>query len=164
MQDSFFAGLTELAELLGLPPGDLADEHSRWKLYCAAAHDPEDFVLKLLEETLAKEPDEHLVVGAVFSLVESRDYVPPGGILDRLDMRSRGAIENRISDMLEYRGLAEFGPQRPVDQWSDWLQRRVAEASDIIPVLTSLAESGRTRKVRALAGARVRSAQRRSTR
>ncbi|WP_051950891.1 hypothetical protein [Actinacidiphila yeochonensis] len=42
-----------------------------------------------------------------------------------------------------------------VGEASDWLQRRIAERSDVRAALAALAETGRTRRVRNTAGSRL---------
>ena len=137
------------------------NEHERYGAYIRAKG-RQDCLGPLLE-CLRVEPDEALATSMLAALMEVLGPVDRQGLLDIAPHDSVDFLRTRAEDLLLLEQLSAAGD---VDDEvvgrllasSDWLQRRAVEGVSAKSVLTVLAESGRTRRVRAQAAKRLRSA------
>lgn len=116
---------------------------------------------EVLWAALCAETDRGLVGEVVVGALER---VPPSdaarwlGLIDpsssRYEYAVRRAAELAVLEAVTTRGARPA--LSPVSEWSDWLQRRAAEQAASEDVMRALAESGRTRRVRAVAVERLR--------
>jgi hypothetical protein len=154
-----------LADVVGFEL-DLGDEHSRFAFYKSIADEPR-WRLALLS-CLLVETNTDVSTSVVLALLEKvapweRDvvvHVAPASDQDRVTGR---ASDLALLELLLGRSVADEGLGSGGDviltsliDGSDWLQRRVADEAVAMPVLTLLAERGRTKKVRARAVERSR--------
>lgn len=155
-RDAGSAGFAELARLLGVKV-DARDEHQRWDAYQQALADP-DLEEHLLAAT-ADEPDGAIAVGVVFAMLERLDPDACGPWIRAVPASHRHLVVDRADDLAVLRAgtPSDAGvPGRDVDTWSDWLQRRLVDATASRDVLALLEARGRTRRVRGRARHRLR--------
>jgi hypothetical protein len=144
--------LHALADQLGTA-GDADDEHWRWQVYQAAAARPE--LHAHLHDAVACEPDVVVAIGVALDLLERLAPDDAAAWLRGLEISEEGLVRRRAADTMTLRAvLTGSAASTPVEEWSDWLQRRVAAEATDPRVLDALVELGCTRRVRA--GARVR--------
>ena len=131
------------------------DEHERWRVFRAAmdARCEPDLVLAAV-----REEGDAAVARAV--VVEALPGVPDDRMSEWADADPRpsdGFVARRVAEIRTLREL--IGGHAPgaaeIDGWSDWLQRSVAEDVGNAEVLALLADTGRTKRVRATARARL---------
>jgi hypothetical protein len=164
MTGSFGEALAELMSDVGRRV-DVNDEHARFDLYRSLLEDPHWRPGLLL--CLALEPDPALATSVLASLLELVAAEERPSIVSAAPASGEEFLGGRAHD-LELLELLQDEPsagEQPsvadetlasLIDGSDWLQRRVAEAAVAPPVLSALADRGRTRKVRARAAARLR--------
>lgn len=158
MSNEFGVGdvVSEISARLGGVAAETESEHGRWRLYLRAMDSPAD--RELLLRAVEVEPDQSVALSIVLEMmerlpsVESREWVhrlPPG--------RNRQFAEQRARDFCVMETLREGGTvvSGPGD-WSIWLQIRAAEVSTDSGLLTRLAETGGTKRVRRIAAERLR--------
>ena len=144
--------LKSLASLAGVRDAEFGDEHVRWEVYqkvvdLAEARDQ-------LRAALRLEPVLSLAAAVV---VLAFEHVPVGeraGWVGALKEEVRAFPERRMAELeiLEACRAGELAPASvDLDEWSDWLQRRVAQTATDLAVLELLAERGRTKAIRAAA-------------
>lgn len=163
MTRSFDDVFAELMTKVGRKVDD-NDEHARGDLYRSLLDDPHWRPGMLL--CLALEPDPALATSTLALLLvvvppEERHTVVSSAPASGVEFLARRARDLELLDLLQSEVSAER--QSVVGEalalllnGSDWLQRRVADASVAPSVLSALAEGGRTRKVRARAAERLR--------
>lgn len=156
--------ITALAAVVGLdvPRDAVDDEHARWAIYEAAMHRPE--ARPALLRLVRLEPEHVLAETVVLRMLEEVDEADQGSWIEAQPVDGRGLTRWRAREVSVARSVAGTGADPDdldVGQWSDWLQRRVAQDSGRLGVLDALAADGRTRRVRAMA---AESARRRRTR
>ncbi|TCC10717.1 hypothetical protein [Kribbella soli] len=145
-----------LVSLTGAGEVDLEDEHARLDLYrrsvqLSAAREHLLAGLKL-------EPVQSLAAAVV---VEAFPCIPPAdrvAWVRNLKPEVRDFPSKRIRELEILEGIADGNPNvsnLDVDDWSDWLQRRVIEAADDADILQQLADAGRTKAIRARARERL---------
>lgn len=147
--------LVELAASAGVT-ADLSDEHARWALYLWA-FDHDDSWPSLLRATQV-EPDPALATGIALEMIAR---VPDDAAASWVAARPDAAgdlVPRRAREMAVLRHCqraSAAGRVGEVAEWSDWLQRRVSTTSPDLEVLERLRDEGRTRRVRAAAGERL---------
>lgn len=147
--------LVELAASAGVT-ADLSDEHARWALYLWA-FDHDDSWPSLLRATQV-EPDPALATGIALEMIAR---VPDDGAANWVAACPGTAgdlVQRRARETGVLRDCQRASPARragEVAEWSDWLQRRTATTSPDVEVLERLRDEGRTRRVRAVAGERL---------
>ena len=130
------------------------DEHARWDLYRQAATIPQ--ATELLRQVVEIEPVGSLASAAVVMMLERVIPSERIGWIEVLDpsVRSYPEVRARELGILEVvsSGVLRDGVNADtVEDWSDWLQRRVAESSGNRQILSVLADHARTKKIRRLA-------------
>ncbi|MFI6743000.1 hypothetical protein ACIBI9_59770 [Nonomuraea sp. NPDC050451] len=107
--------------------------------------------LALLRDALAEEPDRGMALAVVLRALEAVgaserqewiELVPPG--------QDREHAEARVRDLDSLAG----GPTGVPDDWSDWMQQRLAATSPDLAMLDLLARAGRTKRIRRMAAER----------
>lgn len=136
---------------------DWRDEHVRWDLYREAINRAE--LRGRLQEALALEPDEGVATSVVLLAF---DLDPDGKRMlewvHSLPERYRPFVEKRARETVILRGLCDgsFSGDVSLGEWTHWLQRQAAERALVRPVLAALVDGGQTRKIRNIAGERLR--------
>ncbi|MEU9200064.1 hypothetical protein [Streptomyces sp. NPDC048332] len=158
MSNEFEVGavVSEISAHLGGVAAEVESEHDRWHLYLRAMDSPEG--RKLLLRAVEVEPDQSVALSIVLEMmerlpsVESREWVrrlPPGKNRQFAEQRARDYC---VMETLGEGGTVDGGP----GDWSVWLQLRAAEVSTDSSLLTRLAETGGTKRVRRIAVDRLR--------
>ncbi|MFI6680467.1 hypothetical protein [Kribbella sp. NPDC050470] len=136
----------------------LADEHVRWQLYKESLRDAggRAVVLRALEDDDNSPLVSATVVRAIELVPEKEraawvEVVPAGR---QRDFAARRAIEVGILERLVADDDTKLGGD-DTRHWSQWLQLRVAEDANSAEVLRGLAGSGATKRIRNLAGQRL---------
>ena len=163
--DALLDALTALASVVGMdvPPDAVDDdEHGRWPLYDEALRRPE--ANPVLLRLVGLEPNEGIAVSIVLQMVEAVDEAEQDRWVWALPADRRGFARWRAREVGIARRVAGEGvgpDELDVEQWSDWLQRRVARDGGQLAVLDALAVDGRSRRVRAQAAEHARRARKR---
>ncbi|MBL0885432.1 hypothetical protein [Myceligenerans indicum] len=138
----------------------LEDEHARWRLYEAAARSAQK--MPIIYQALRFEGNELLLSATVIHILplvvddERADWVDllPQG-------RSRDYAARRATELhiLEARTAVDspVASREEINNWSQWLQLRIAERSENTDLLSELSEVGTTKRIRHEARQRVRS-------
>lgn len=165
--------LTALLADAGLVDVDVdeavADEHVRSSVYqrvvaVAAASQNRDGDRSIVA-TIVRDPNEMGAKTAVVDLVDKIAMKTAGPAefgrwaaeilpeTDRLSEGNREFIRQRVRDWLCYLSIKDGQVPTPAELAgvTDWMQRRLADESTSLPVLTLLAESGSTKKIRNIA-------------
>ncbi|TCC56486.1 hypothetical protein E0H73_32940 [Kribbella pittospori] len=146
------ADLRVLATLADVPDADLTDEHVRWEIYQRVLVQPE--ARRHLRAVLPTEPVPSLASSVVIELF---NHIPPtdrAAWLEVLPASTRPFATQRLADLelLEsHQDLEVFDPA----PHTPWLQRQLAANSINPTLLTVLATTGTTRRIRALARVRL---------
>ncbi|WP_431919576.1 DUF3027 domain-containing protein [Nonomuraea jabiensis] len=123
----------------------------RWRLYLHALDSMDERGLALLRDALAEEPDRGMALAVVLRALEAVgaserqewiELVAPG--------EDREHAEARVRDLDFLAG----GPTGVPDDWSDWMQQRLAATSSDLAMLDILAQAGRTKRIRRMAAER----------
>lgn len=143
-----------LVSLTGAGEVDLEDEHARLDLYRRSVQS--SAAREHLLAGLRLEPVQSLAAAVV---VEALPHIPPA---DRvawvriLKPEVRDFPSKRIRELEILEAIADGTPDvGDLDDWSDWLQRRVIEAAGDADILQQLADAGRTKAIRARARERL---------
>lgn len=141
----FGQALAELVSATGRV-ADLASEHGRWELYQASFG-----LLDLLHAALRHEPDSVLAKSVVLAVLPLTDEHSVW-----FEVAGDEYVRSRSHEIGVLR-QAEDLTREEIDvwAWSDWLQLRLAEVPAPV-VLRALADEGRTKRVRRLAFATLR--------
>jgi hypothetical protein len=141
----------------------LADEHLRLELYRAARG---SLPIEELAALILADPDFVMADAALVELIDSAAAEQPGAAFSEWSSAVLDAgVERRAfptKRIHEWRLLISLDDQ-PGDaladlvDGSDWLQRIAAGRTNQRTVLEALAEHGRTKRIRALAGERLKS-------
>ncbi|MEU6059874.1 hypothetical protein [Streptomyces sp. NPDC047097] len=141
--------LRDLAQELGtpLPPGP-DDGHARWELYRAALRS--ETARPLLPAAVRAEPDGALASGVIGEALERLPRPERDTWVAALPPAVRAFSERRARELATLEDLRAGTPvQVPdVSDWSDWLQLRAATEVRHPEVLSALAASGRTKRIR----------------
>ncbi|MCA5892533.1 hypothetical protein LEP48_04090 [Isoptericola sp. NEAU-Y5] len=159
MAESFNEAVQELAVLARVDPSlALEDEHVRWAVYEASVSDPERH--RLLQVAVCGEVNAPLASAVVTRVLEAIsdgergqwvDLLPPGRLQEFARTR---AAELHVWDDLADGALGE-SRRGELGGWSQWLQLRAAEQSNIVWVLDELSRIGATKRIRRLAHERL---------
>ncbi|MEU7942962.1 hypothetical protein [Microbispora bryophytorum] len=157
-------GIELLARLLGDVVADYEDEHERWRLYEKALDDTPS-VMKALEAAILQEEDENVALSVVLRVLERVPRSERTAWINRLSgSRSREYARARATDMATLEDLVRKEYVLPagegdscssVEDWSDWLQLRLAQKSFSTDLLKCLATAGRTKRIRRSASERL---------
>lgn len=141
----------QLAQLVGVTPGDLGDEHARWVIYLKGMESP--VARELLLRAVGAETDDNLAASVVLRMIEGIGEDERAEWVnslrgDKRDYAHRRALELSILERIlsDTFDTAEVAQQ--VDGWTDWLQLRIAESATSPGVLDIVGEAGRTRRIR----------------
>lgn len=150
------AGLEEqlrlLAERLDVSAECLGHDNDRWAIYSRALEHPDEHAC--LMRLLSEEDDLGLVYAVVVGALEVVDEAQGRAWIDLLPHDDRGFVERRWREIGVLRSSARSAARGPdvdattINEWSDWLQRRVARSQVTAETLQVLAEHGRTKAVR----------------
>lgn len=150
--------IEHLARETGVHVGDISDEHERWRIYGKALDCPR--VLAPLLSAIRHEPVASVASAVGVALLERVAPHARASVIAAIPgCHGRDYASARSADLaiLESLLAGAYDPARhQVDQWSDWLQRRVADEADDGRVLAELAQGGRTKRVRRVAAERLR--------
>ncbi|MEV8067859.1 hypothetical protein AB0P32_17275 [Streptomyces sp. NPDC085995] len=145
--------LSRLAQAVGRyeDQASYADGHVRWSLYRAAMDTPAAW--PLLFEAVAREPDGPLASAVVGDVLERVPKDARERWIGLLPAAVRGFSARRARELavLESLGRDDMSAEAVgdlIDGWSDWLQRRAAEASTDREVLRVVSRRGRTKRIR----------------
>ncbi|MEZ0446236.1 hypothetical protein [Cellulomonas sp. ICMP 17802] len=160
----FRAAVAELAAIVGVevPARAFDDEHERWPIYEKSWNRPEAWPALL--RLVGLEPVPGLGVTIALQMVEVVDDADQDRWVRAVPPEDQGFPRWRAREVRIARTMAGEGAvpaEVDVEQWSDWLQRRVSEESSRLGVLDALAVEGRTRRVRAVAAQRAAQARKR---
>ncbi|MEU7823632.1 hypothetical protein [Catellatospora sp. NPDC049111] len=152
----FEVAISRLALCLGeAGPENLDDEHQRWELYRKAMQT--GTCREELLKAVSLDPDVVLGTGVALHMLEiedpnsRQDWI---GILRDDHQREYAFRRAREVEILEAFGNISGLSGDVVETWSDWLQIRLAEVSNVTEVLELLAKFGRTKRIRRIASAR----------
>ncbi|MEV4561397.1 hypothetical protein AB0K51_31040 [Kitasatospora sp. NPDC049285] len=164
-QPELAAAVRELAAAVSEPAGDAADEHRRWELYQRGAD--LSSARPALARAIAAEPVPSLASAVVVMLLPDADPEERLRLVALLPSSVRRFALDRARELavLDTLHRPDGPPGFTADEvvtWSDWLQRRAAEASADPRLLTLLADQGRTKRIRSLAAATLREQHRRT--
>jgi hypothetical protein len=143
--------LNDLVEVTDIVDVDLTTDCGRWQLYEKAMATSAGRDLVYLAVGL--EPDEPLASAAVVRAVETvADDQRPKWI-SRLpegnrDYATRRAHELSLFEKLAAGEINDVEVAGEVDSWTDWLQSRIAQASDSCGILAIMERRGRTKRIR----------------
>ncbi|MEP7766009.1 hypothetical protein [Sanguibacter sp. 25GB23B1] len=141
-----------LAERLDVSADCLEHDNDRWAIYSRALEHPGEHAC--LMRLLPEEDDFSLVHSVVVGALEVVDEAQGRAWIDLLPHDDRGFVERRAREIGVLRSSAQSAAHLPdvdattIDEWSDWLQRRVAASRATAETLQVLAEHGRTKAVR----------------
>jgi hypothetical protein len=145
----------DLEECVGDRVVDLGHGHDRWALYVRAIE--LGGCSRVLFEIVPHEPNVNIALGLVLRMIETEPDATRALWVSQLrDTKSRAYAERRMLDLriLEdprlLDSLLEGGPD-----WSEWLQLRLAMASNEVSVLRWLSQNGSTGRIRAHAAQRM---------
>ncbi|WP_329033029.1 hypothetical protein OIE71_10440 [Streptomyces sp. NBC_01725] len=149
-----------LIEALRIDAVDDSDEHARWHVYRAAVTD--QAALDLLREALRAERDPALVSAVVVLLLERVDGSQHSEWIGILSDEHRQFANRRSAELGTLEGVTSGSISvatvcDSLDQWSDWLQLKIAESSRVLGILTCLSRDGRTKRIRRIASESLRS-------
>lgn len=152
--DDLGGRLDELARAVGVPGrhSDWRDEHQRADLYAAAVQDVR--LHDVLYAAVRHEPERVVAGWVVCAAIEHGDADTDGRWLA---LESAHVDTRRVHQLLVLRAVrgGAVVTEADVDEWPDWLQRRVTQTVDRLDVLRLLAEHGRSKRVRREAGQRA---------
>ncbi|MBD3144726.1 hypothetical protein [Microbispora bryophytorum] len=142
---------------------DYENEHERWRLYEKALDHADPSVRKALEAAILQEEDENVALSVVLRVLERAPRSERTAWINRLSgSRSREYARARATDMATLEDLVrnvlpagEGGLCSSVEDWSDWLQLRLAQKSFSADLLKCLATAGRTKRIRRSASERL---------
>jgi len=134
-----------------------SDEHLRYDFYLKAfalAPPPDD---RTLLSVVLRDPDHAMGEAAAVAFVrrQAQQHASyqsfaswAAGVSDIT--RSRAFLSGRIQEWSEFKQVMETRhlSSDSLNQFSDWLQRRLSEEAESPEVLATLAESGRTKRIR----------------
>ncbi|MFE3590870.1 hypothetical protein ACFXOY_25525 [Streptomyces niveus] len=148
-----------LVETLRAGPVDASDEHARWAIYCMAVTD--DALLDLLHRALKDEEELPLVSAVVVLVLERTDRSRHAEWIGILSDELKAFADRRSAELGILEGLmSESIPvvivRDSLDEWSDWLQLKVAESVRTSGVLDFLSHEGRTKRIRRIASESLR--------
>lgn len=141
-----------LAERLDVSADCLEHDNDRWAIYSRALEHPGEHAC--LMRLLPEEDDFGLVHAVVVGALEVVDEAQGHVWIDLLPLDDRGFVERRAREIGVLRRSVRSPARGPdidattIDEWSDWLQRRVAGSQAATETLQVLAEHGRTKAVR----------------
>lgn len=144
--------IEDLATRVGITLTDAQDEHQRWSVYLAAA-DLDEFNEVLLE-IVSLEPDPNVALGIVLKKIARIPDLERRAWIDRLPAQKQRDYANRRArefKVFETRPLSPLLREGIDEDWSDWLQLRLAEFSPEREVAFWLSRAGRTKRIRRLA-------------
>ncbi|WP_433722104.1 hypothetical protein ACQP2Y_42730 [Actinoplanes sp. CA-051413] len=121
--------LVSLAARVGVTVADVRDEHDRWRVY-APAVDADDCA-DLLLEAVGLEPDPNVALSVVLRKLEVVPQADRQRWVDGLtgDIQRQFAARRAAElQVLETRPLAPSLREGIEQEWSDWLQLRLAES------------------------------------
>lgn len=155
--------LDELLMLFDEPrPPTWDDEHDRLELYrrCLAMESAD----QVLREALRLDTDAYVVSDVVAAALERRDLSEFDAWISVVPPSARAFVDRRAGEVALMRRHLEPSGESGWTQSdsarvlaaSDWLQHRMAAASESRELLELLASGGRTRRVRAAAAHRLR--------
>lgn len=135
---------------------DTSDEHQRWELYKEAIN--RRIAWNQLLRCVSSETDAAVATTVVAQVMEMVDAELRKRWVDALPEAGRPFGQQRLREfaILDDPESAK-SPQGEwsVDDWSDWLQLRLAESTGHLEVLSRLACIGRTKRIRRVAGERL---------
>ncbi len=144
--------LRQLEAILGTTViADYSDDHTRWGLYRTAINAPE--ALPTLLRAVSVEQDASLASGVVGEVLERIDPQARPAWVQALDpsVREFSARRTRELHVLESIRSGTFPATQVadvIDEWSNWLQLRIAtDVSDKV-INQALSERGRTKRIR----------------
>jgi hypothetical protein len=154
--------VTGLAERLGERVGDLDDEHERWRIFHRAVQ--HRVGLDVVFRAVGLERDQSMAESVVISVLEVLPDSEHAPWIDQLAADRRRYSRDRSAEIAIVRrarcgGYTADELAAHLDDWSDWVQRRLVSDVDDPQALAVLARHGRTRKVRNGAAERVRRGQ-----
>lgn len=153
--------LRRISEDTGLADQDVdslvSDEHVRYEFYVKAfalAPPPDD---RSLLRVVLRDPDHPMGEAAAVEFVgrQAQQHTSyqafvswAAGVSDIT--RSRVFLSRRIQEWSNFKQIMETGhlSSDSLNQFSDWLQRKLSEEADSPEVLATLAEFGRTKRIR----------------
>jgi hypothetical protein len=139
------------------------DEHARYEFYVkvfALAPPPDD---RMLLCAVLRDPDHAMGGAAAVEFVRQRaqrhvSYRSFDSWAASLSGIQEGSfLARRIEEWSEFKRIMESGRLSvdSLDGFSDWLQRKLSDEADSAEVLASLAEFGRTKRIRNTAKQRL---------
>lgn len=160
--------LRRISSDAGLADSDInalvSDERARYEFYIKAfalAPPPDD--LTLLCAAL-RDPDHTMgeAAAAEFIARQAQRYTSYQSFVSWTATvsdvtRSRDFLTRRIREWSEFKSVMESGHLGPdfLDHFSDWLQRKLSDEAGTPEVLATLAELGRTKRIRNIAKQRL---------
>ena len=155
--------LSVTAKALGKDPARFDDEHFRYRAYLdelqGGSSERADEILRLVKD----DPDPVMADSVVVQGIErgaAESHSVDG--FEAWIARNQHVLErfpfarNRANEWLTVLKLEDGGEVPESADMSDWLQRTLSERSERVAVIQALAESGRTRRIRARAQERLR--------
>lgn len=140
------------------------DEHARYRLYSEALRDASPAVEREIVLAVLSDPDVAMRESALGTYVDHRagrsqspaefdEWARSIGELLTAPYLARRLAEWRLLKLLE---AGESADPRELIESSDWLQRRITETAGVREdILRVLAQSGRSRRIRAAAQRRI---------
>jgi len=148
--------LVSLAARVGVTVTDVRDEHDRWRVYAPAVNSED--CADLLLEAVGLEPDPNVALSVVLRKLEVVPQADRQRWVDGLtgDIQRQFAARRAAElQVLETRPLASSLRAGIEQEWSDWLQLRLAESSPEHNVTYWLSRAGRTKRIRRTAAERL---------
>ena len=141
----------ELGDLIGREVPNWRDGHARWELYMYAAARPE--AQSALRRTIAGDPDFSLASAVVVLMLDRVDPKERDRWTSILDPSVRGFSETRSRELeiLESLRSGDTLDSDTIQNWSDWLQRKVVDSVRDEHILSVLSQFARTKRIRQLA-------------
>jgi hypothetical protein len=150
-----------IAAKVGCRAGDLSSGHERWRIYQCAIDMPE--LWPDLLEAIKVEQDPPIASAVVVHLLE---HVPADARISVVGTLRAGKERDFAVARVQELGIIESiraggcnaeAIRAEADSWSTWLQLRLAGSATDKIVLAELAKTGRTKRVRSIASAQLRS-------
>lgn len=157
--DELYELCNEIAVGIGRASQRAWAEHDRWDLYRLAASD--EPVRSLLFRACAAETVPIMASALVIELFDHVDRQERLSLVAVLPESVQDFPARRIRELDVLEALAPASGEavsvtaHDIEEWSDWLQRRVIESTVRGDLLELLARHGRTKKLRRLASGKL---------
>ncbi|MEU6310671.1 hypothetical protein [Streptomyces sp. NPDC047014] len=156
-RETLEALIKELAEALGDDLPSWRDGHARWDIYRRISL--KAGAVDNLRRAVEIEPDAPIASAIVVMMLEHLDPSTRAEWVEMLhpSVRPFSAVRARELETLESLSAPSVPrvDKTALEGWSDWLQLRIVESVTDRRILSTMAEQGRTKRIRRVAAERL---------